>query len=452
MGFLSGLLDPGNIFGGNEGGVSLTGIFDPAGAALNSAGLMPDFYGDINGKVDDWAGDIADFELSNAQDMWRKFRNDPTQLLVGAGDPFSAKVWNKALGTDYTPYVNQMGGATNEAYDSAERKGIDTSNARGAHQAAQAIASYYAGGALGNLGGAAGEAAGIGTRAGQSLAGAAAGGGNAWANGGNFWDGAVQGGLGSLASSVDYGGLMGADNPMLRRGINGSLGGGLSSLAQGDDFGSGALVGGLKGVGSGALSAYNEPTLYDQPGSIGGTVQDDFGESSVTMGGETSPQQAAADRSRMQALSANYGANSETAAPASSPVDSFISALSGGVQRVGGLENLSTLAGQAMGLYDANRQRRRAKEQAAELNNLYSPNSPYAQQMRQRLERQDAAAGRRSQSGVREVELAARLAENQSRQAPQINALYQQENAARNRMLSNGLRFGTGLYKLYNQP
>jgi hypothetical protein len=146
MGFLSGLLDPGNVFNSREGGVSLTGMFDPAGAALNAGGAMPDFYDKINGSIDDWAGDVYDFEKSNFSDMWKKFKDDPTQLLIGAGDPFSAKVWSKATGKDYDPYVNQMGGATNDAYESAERKGIDTSNARGAHQVAQAIASFYGGG------------------------------------------------------------------------------------------------------------------------------------------------------------------------------------------------------------------------------------------------------------------------------------------------------------------
>lgn len=44
-----------------------------------------------------------------------------------------------------------------------------------------------------------------------------------------------------------------------------------------------------------------------------------------------------------------------------------------------------------------------------DINNMYSPNSPYAQQMRQALARKDAASGRRSQYGNREIELAAAL-------------------------------------------
>ena len=57
------------------------------------------------------------------------------------------------------------------------------------------------------------------------------------------------------------------------------------------------------------------------------------------------------------------------------------------------------------------------------LNQLYSPNSPYAQQLRQQLERRDAAAGRRSQYGPRETELAAKLTQLQSGQL--MNPQYQ---------------------------
>lgn len=50
-----------------------------------------------------------------------------------------------------------------------------------------------------------------------------------------------------------------------------------------------------------------------------------------------------------------------------------------------------------------------------ELRALYSPDSPYAQQARQRIERRDAARGRNSQYGARETELAALLADNQAK-------------------------------------
>jgi hypothetical protein len=54
------------------------------------------------------------------------------------------------------------------------------------------------------------------------------------------------------------------------------------------------------------------------------------------------------------------------------------------------------------------------------LSGMYGQDSPYAQALRQQLMRQDAAAGRRSQYGPREVELQARLADLMSRNAQPI--------------------------------
>lgn len=52
------------------------------------------------------------------------------------------------------------------------------------------------------------------------------------------------------------------------------------------------------------------------------------------------------------------------------------------------------------------------------LESMFGPDSAYAQNMRKQLERRDAAKGRRSQYGPREVELQAKLAELASRAAP----------------------------------
>lgn len=80
-------------------------------------------------------------------------------------------------------------------------------------------------------------------------------------------------------------------------------------------------------------------------------------------------------------------------------------------------------------LYAQNRAGAGITSQINNLNDLYSPNSPYAQQMSQALERQDAASGRRSQYGTRSVELQARLADLASRNAPTLSNLYAQQRA-----------------------
>lgn len=64
--------------------------------------------------------------------------------------------------------------------------------------------------------------------------------------------------------------------------------------------------------------------------------------------------------------------------------------------------------------------------QISQLSNMFGPNSPYAQQLRQQLERKDAAAGRRSQYGPREVQLQAMLADKAAQTAGTIGNLAQQ--------------------------
>lgn len=55
-----------------------------------------------------------------------------------------------------------------------------------------------------------------------------------------------------------------------------------------------------------------------------------------------------------------------------------------------------------------------------QLGEMFGPNSALAQQMRQQIERKDAAAGRRSQYGPREAQLAAEMAKLQASAAPAL--------------------------------
>lgn len=95
-------------------------------------------------------GGILNFEAFNAGHMLNKAAKNPEQLLLGAADPFGAKLWGGITGKEYSPIVNEWGGATEDAYKAAEAKGINTGAARGAHQVAQSIAGIYAGGAAAN--------------------------------------------------------------------------------------------------------------------------------------------------------------------------------------------------------------------------------------------------------------------------------------------------------------
>lgn len=92
-------------------------------------------------------GNVFDFERFKLGNMWDKVKKNPEQLLLGAGDPFSAGVWSKITGKKYEPLVDQWGGATPDDYQKAEAAGIDTSAGRTMHGAARTIAGLYAGNA-----------------------------------------------------------------------------------------------------------------------------------------------------------------------------------------------------------------------------------------------------------------------------------------------------------------
>lgn len=86
-------------------------------------------------------------------------------------------------------------------------------------------------------------------------------------------------------------------------------------------------------------------------------------------------------------------------------------------------------------LYQNYKNNKESGGQLSSLQNMYGQNSPYSQALRQQLERRDAASGRRSQYGPREVELQAQLAQMASRNAPAVNQLLQMRNQQRGQNL-----------------
>lgn len=93
-----------------------------------------------------WLGDLGSFELFNLKGMANQVKDNPARLLYGAADPFSTKVWNKILGRDDKPLIDQWGGAADHRYEEAEEAGINTGPGKTGHGIAKAIASFYAGG------------------------------------------------------------------------------------------------------------------------------------------------------------------------------------------------------------------------------------------------------------------------------------------------------------------
>ena len=157
MGFLSKLADP-------------LGITKKAKKKIDKKlGFDPDDPFGLEKKTEEKIKDALgyDFEKYNFKSMWKQLKKNPGRALIGSFDPASTKMWNKVLGKDYEPIINQMGGATSKRFQDYLDQGGDpraASNAATAHQAAAAIASWYAGGALAAA--APGAAAGAGAGAG----------------------------------------------------------------------------------------------------------------------------------------------------------------------------------------------------------------------------------------------------------------------------------------------
>lgn len=92
-----------------------------------------------------FAKDVLGFEAFNLKGIGRKIKDNPLRLLYGGIDPASTKVWNKVLGRDDEPLVDQWGGASKDTYKDAEAAGLNTGPGKTMHGIARSIAGSIAG-------------------------------------------------------------------------------------------------------------------------------------------------------------------------------------------------------------------------------------------------------------------------------------------------------------------
>lgn len=345
--------------------------------------------------------------------------------LVGPTGDFTGSTWN------------QMAEANPQ--DSGVLGNMQSINGI-ADQIAPAIAGGFALGGLGAAGQGASEAAGASaTSTPEDLMTAYTGSGGA----------GTGGALGSAAGGAS-GDLSGAGN--------------LSPMGYGGS--SGDLSGSLGGVSGGGGAVTPTASLSD-PMSGG------------TLGNGLAPQAATTDA--QGSLSSLYGPNSTASgAPMGQAIDSSTggvnmegsqlgstfaqpssgqmmgSAASGGTPATWGNDGSSPLSGlkdlysqvspwvsgakDIMSGIQSFKNNQAQRSYMDQINQMYAPNSPYAQQMMQTLTRQDAAAGRNSQIGNRSVQLAAALTQDRTRaltSQPYYNATTQA--GAGNTNVLNGL-------------
>lgn len=95
-------------------------------------------------RLVDFGQDLIDFEHVNIKEMWKKVKDDPERLFIGAIDPFSSKMWGEVTGKDYDPIVNQWGGPADSSWARAEEEGVNLKPNRMMHGFAEDIAQFYA--------------------------------------------------------------------------------------------------------------------------------------------------------------------------------------------------------------------------------------------------------------------------------------------------------------------
>lgn len=153
-------------------------------------------------------------------------------------------------------------------------------------------------------------------------------------------------------------------------------------------------------------------------GGLGALGAGGFGGLGAGMGGDLSSVYGAGSGWGGDTLSAmgmgGTGGGAAAGAAGGSPWESFLGSITKNVGTKLGGSLLSQLISAGGNAYMGNKQAGQYNDVINQINQLYSPTSPYAQQMQQSLARKDAAAGRNSQYGSRAVELAAALTKAKS--------------------------------------
>jgi len=350
------------------------------------------------------------------------------------------------------------GGSLANALQGIGQAGVGATSAAFDTGLASSTAPTTLGGLEGAAGGAAmfGPAAGTGTAIGSAAAGLGGGGlGEAGAGAlsgvtdtglgylGGLGGGTQGTGLGLGTSLGGQAGLTGAEAATSGGGITTGLGQGVgqaspvSTLGQTNATNTGVLgtqpttpIGtgtGLEGsqvatTGSGAPVAFNSNSgtalegaqAATQGGGQSGTLAAMYGPTSTAPASPIGQGIAGTQVEVPGASNVQFGALGE-GTPAA-PGVAATGATTGGA-KVG--ENLMSmyqqyapwmrLANTGLNAYQQYAQQQAQNRYADQINQMFAPNSPYAQQMQQTLARQDAAAGRNSQYGNRAVQLAAAL-------------------------------------------
>lgn len=419
---MCGVIDTLGTFAKDSIGEIASHPLQALGAAAGVPGYDP-FFGGLFNSQDAIISPTGNFTSGAWNDMYNANPNDAGALSTMSGvNAMADKVAPAIAGGFAAPAL--AGGAIGEGGDAATI-GADTFGS--------GLGAASASGADGTLGG---LEAGMG---GSSLFGAGAGTGTAIGSG--VAQGMGAGGLG-MASGGSLDGLTAASGAYTA-GLGGSsTGTGLSGLASGGsqvpsaatDTSGGALSTEGSQAAAGGASGTGSPMGFDQASSGYGGAADGTsaaGGGSNTLGSmsATSPTNTGIAGSTPTSSGSNMGFFGDDGTTGSGAPYGFggnggqaTNVGVGGEQAAGGfnwsdpntLSTLMKLGNTGLNAYQQHAQQQSQNQYANSIASMFSPNSPYAQQMQQTLARQDAAAGRNSQGGTRAVQLAAALTQAQA--------------------------------------
>jgi hypothetical protein len=271
-----------------------------------------------------------------------------------------------------------------------------------------------------------GFGAGLGGLFGSGLAGNAAG--NALASGGmtaarggdasQIGSSMLSSGLGSGIGATNPAGMMGLEGGLAKT-VNAGIGGALGSAVRGGN----ALQGGLSSMATTGLNNFSD--LWDSFSGGGDSEFDALLGSGGDMSGQTDVSANTYDEA---APEYRFGGEfSQTAQPGMKTAQSYspdsgnIASFMPSGASVGNYlgSHGGDLAAMLYGFYNNKKQQKALQGQQQGLQDLYSQNSPYAQQLRNTLQAKAAAGGKRLNTGGREVQLQAMLADRAAQTMPQ---------------------------------
>ena len=353
---------------------------------------------------------------------WDSFTNESENTFNGLAD---------IPGTDFSILRGLYDGANgdlswnpydegNSVWDQAAGGSAsnDPNNRRWGRTIGTLIGSYFTGGALGSAMGS--------STGGAAASGALWGAGQAAGYGGDSSDiargavrGGISGGAGSYIEGLDAAGNLGVTNPAYRGILNKTVSGAATTAmtpgTDSSDIARGAVYSGVQGLGpmfSGMFSGNSNANPYSVEFNPNNN-------SSVEFNPNNNSFESTNQSGFNNILDQVYGVLGHV-----------------GINR----GNTGQIVEGLAGLYQANRQRKQAKDL---MSMIGGRRDAYGAQLRRQLERRDAASGRRSDYGGRETQLQAGLAELDSRNAPGMMQLSNLESLSRLGMLQSGLRLGS---------